>query len=407
MPENRRELRALLVALGLDNFGSGAFLPLTIVFLIRVVHLDVGAAGSLVGLASLVGLLVPAVASRVVDHVGARPLVVVSQLVQGLGMVGLLLAGGPVLASLAVAMSVAGLQLFYSCLSTLVADVAGPGPKDLPFTLVARVRGATFGLGALAGSGIASLGDPAWLRVSVVVNLATFVVAAAILWLGVHPTARVRTPTGGGGPAAVLSSRPFVGLMVVAFCTALPLDFLLSGHAVYVTEYLGVGAWVVGVSIALLTALSSTLGTVAVRLTDRFSRPATQAIGVALLAGWILTSVTALALPQDSRAGILLGSAVLVAVANVVPMARLAAMAEATAPDADKGRFLAVFQYPFSFAQVVAPALTSLLALAAWLPWAVLAAALLVALGVLRWLRTALPGRAVHVEVDHGLAVRR
>jgi hypothetical protein len=125
------------------------------------------------------------------------------------------------------------------------------------------------------------------------------------------------------------------------------------------------------------------------------------------MAGWILTSVTALALPQDSRTGILLGSAVLVAVANVVPVARLAAMAEATAPDADRGRFLAVFQYPFSSAQVVAPALTSLLALAAWLPWAVLAAALLVALGVLRWLRTALPDRAVHVEVDHGLTVRR
>jgi hypothetical protein len=56
---------------------------------------------------------------------------------------------------------------------------------------------------------------------------------------------------------------------------------------------------------------------------------------------------------------------------------------------------------------VVAPALTALLAVAAWLPWAVLAAVLLVALGVLRWLRTALPGRAVHVDVDRALAVRR
>ena len=392
----------LLVALGIDNFGSGLFLPITMLYLVRVVGIDVGTSGVLVAGGAVVGLAVPALASRLVETAGPRLLVAGSQAIQAIGMISYFAAEGAVLATVGAVLSIAGLQLFYSSMSALVVEVVGDGPKDHPFALVTRVRGASFGLGALAGGALASLGDPDWMRAGVALNVVTFAFAVAMLWLGVH-TEEQPQPHGTSDPAEarvrVLSSRPFLGLMVVAFCTTLPLDFFLSGNAIYVTEYLKVEPWVIGFSVALLTAFSSMFGTTAVRLTNRFTRVTTEAIGVCLLLTWTLVSASALYLPAGSRTAVLLALAVLMALANVVPMARLAAMAEATAPVGHKGRFLAMFQYPYSVAQVIGPGLTSLLAVAAWIPWVITAALLMVALGLLGWLRSALPPGAVFVEV--------
>jgi len=53
---------ALLIAFGIDNLGSGLFLPLTLVFVTQVVGLTVAEAGLSVMIGTLAGLAVPAVA---------------------------------------------------------------------------------------------------------------------------------------------------------------------------------------------------------------------------------------------------------------------------------------------------------------------------------------------------------
>ena len=55
---------ALLAALGADNFGSGLFLPLVLVYVIRDVGLPVGTAGSVIAVGTLAGLCMPPVAGR-------------------------------------------------------------------------------------------------------------------------------------------------------------------------------------------------------------------------------------------------------------------------------------------------------------------------------------------------------
>ena len=75
----------LLVALGIDNAGSGLFLPLSLVYATRVVGLPLATAGPLVAVGSLAGLVVPAVAGGVVDRLGAKPMVITSQLLQAAG----------------------------------------------------------------------------------------------------------------------------------------------------------------------------------------------------------------------------------------------------------------------------------------------------------------------------------
>jgi MFS family permease len=90
-----RSRAALLVALGVDNLGTGMFLPLGLVFATRVVGLGLDTAGAVVAAAGLLGFAVPPVAGRLSHRFGPRRVVVLSQLVQAAGAVGYLLAGAP------------------------------------------------------------------------------------------------------------------------------------------------------------------------------------------------------------------------------------------------------------------------------------------------------------------------
>ena len=82
-----RSQAALLLALAIDNVGSGLVLPLGLVYATRVVGLSVDVAGLSVAVGTALGFLVPPVAARLNHRLGPRPVVVLSQLVQAAGAV--------------------------------------------------------------------------------------------------------------------------------------------------------------------------------------------------------------------------------------------------------------------------------------------------------------------------------
>ena len=86
---------ALLTALGVDNFGSGLFLPVVLLYVTRVVGLRLAVAGTVVAVGTVAGLAVPPVAGRLVDRTGPRRVVIAAELVQALGAVTYLAARGP------------------------------------------------------------------------------------------------------------------------------------------------------------------------------------------------------------------------------------------------------------------------------------------------------------------------
>src|SRR5260370_40827665 len=69
----RRNRVALLTALGVDNVGSGLFLPVALLYVTRVVGLPLATAGTVVAAGTMAGLAVPPGAGRLVDRGGARP----------------------------------------------------------------------------------------------------------------------------------------------------------------------------------------------------------------------------------------------------------------------------------------------------------------------------------------------
>ncbi len=400
------------MALALDNLGSGAFLPLTVLYLTRVAGLSLAVAGTVLGAATALGLLVPVVVSAVIDRVGPRRLVLLSQLVQGLAMLAYLTAGvlgtrgaapGLVVATAggAALLGAAGTQVFYSSLFTLVGATAPAGARDRPFAQVEAVRSGAFGLGALLAAGAVATGAGAGLVAAVVGNAASFVVAATVLTrVGVDPVPVARP--GPERPVPPWRHRPFLLLLLVILLTGLATDVFLLGFAVFAVEGLRVAAWLPGVAVALLTAVSAAGTLAVVRLTRTWARTVTVGVGTVLLLGWAVSLVLAPVLPPGLRPAWLLAGAVVLAVAGLFVGTRVLTMAEATAPAAARGRYLATVQYAFNAAQVLAPALVALLAVRPWLPWAAVALAALVALLLLPWLHRILPTAAVRPPDDVG-----
>ncbi|MBN6041677.1 MFS transporter [Amycolatopsis sp. 195334CR] len=387
---------ALLVALAIDNFGTGLFLPLTLVYLTRVVGLPLALAGTVVPLGTVAGLLVPPLAGRLTDRVGARLVVILAQLVQAAGVLTYLLAGSVVTVAVAAVLVAAGQQLFYCALYALVADVAGDVPKDHPFAVVGMVRAASFGAGGLVAAVLLTGFGPVGFRLALGANAATYLVAALVLLLCLRAPSTRFLPPPPRLTAGPLRDRPYLTLILISGLFGLSLDVFLIGVPVFILEQLHGPAWLPGAIIALLTLCTSVGGTLALRLTERLSRIDAMRFGSLLYALWWLGCLGALLVPRAAQPGYLLAVTLIIATANLVFGPRANALAEAAAPRAARGRYLAAFQYAFTAAQVIAPAVVALFSVAVWLPWVVVAACAVLAVFGLSGLAARLPAHAVH-----------
>jgi hypothetical protein len=168
-------------------------------------------------------------------------------------------------------------------------------------------------------------------------------------------------------------------------------DVSLVGLPVYLLD-LDAPLWLPGVVLAAHTALTSTCGTLAVRVTDGRPRTWTLALGAWLAAGWCGLVVAAAALPEEWRTAWFLASVPVMAASALFFGARVNALAVALAPAAARGRHLAAFQYAYTVPGVVAPAVVALFAVE---PWAVVAVCAATGALAFRWLGTRLPADAL------------
>jgi MFS family permease len=390
----------LLIALGVDNLGSGLFLPVTLLYVIRVVGLPLAVAGTVVAAGTVAGLSVPAVAGRLVDRVGALPVVVGAEVLQALGAVAYLAAHGVAVVAAAAVLLAAGQQLFYSSLFALISDVAGAGPKDRPFAVAAVVRSACFSLGGLAAGALLSVTGQAAYRIAVVADAVSFAGCALLLALLVRvPRPNGRNPreaTRGRGP---LSDRVFLAVIVATGLVALPGDFYLVGISVYAIRELHTRPWLPGASIALLAGLNSVGATLALRLTRGLQRTTVLIVGAGLFVICCGICAAAVLVAPGWRPAQLLVATVVLAAAGMLFM-RANALAEAIAPAAVRGRYLAAFQYAFTVPGVAAPAVVALFSAAVWLPWLIVGACAGLAMLLLRWLSGRLPANALRPALD-------
>jgi hypothetical protein len=274
------------------------------------------------------------------------------------------------------------------------------------------VRSACFGLGGLAVGGLLTSVGPAAYRIAVAGDAASFAACAALLAAFVRVPSRSRAvaaPGLGGlaGGHRLRSDRPFLALIVVAGLMALTVDFFVAGVPVFVLVRLHGPSWLPGTILALVTALMSVGGTAALRATRRLSRITTLQVAAVLYVLWCLASVAAIIVPPGGRAVVLLAATVMLGCGCLLSGPRGVALAEAAAPPPARGRYLAAYQYAFTIAGIVAPALVALYSVALWLPWLLVACCAAAAIAALSELRPRLERRVRVIAAETAPATAR
>jgi hypothetical protein len=249
------------------------------------------------------------------------------------------------------------------------------------------VRAACFGVGGLLAAWLLTIGA---LRFAVVLNAGSFLVCALLLAVWVRAP---HVPAADAGRGRL--SRRFLLLILLTGCVALGTDFFLVGLPVYVLD-LGAPSWLPGVLIGLHTAVTSTCGTLVVRMTHRLPRTTTLAVGAWLLVLSCALCLAAVWVPASWRTTWLVGAALVLAASSLFFGARVNALAVALAPAAARGRHLAAFQYAFTVPGVVAPAVVALFAAGVWVPWLVVAGCAGVGAVAFRWFGARLPAEALN-----------
>jgi MFS family permease len=421
-----RGRRGLIVAILIDNLGTGIFLPFAVLYATVTAHIPIATTGLVLSLCAACALPTAPVAGALVDRYGARRLVVIANLLQALGFAGYPLIWTPAMLFVCGCAVAVGNQAYFAANGSLIAQIAEPDQRARWFALLGACRSAGLGGGALlSGIALALLSGGGY-QLLAEANALSFVVAAILIARVATPGVRsaiARTTTAGivrvngesslarraltaaktvGGYRAVLRDGPFLGftatnvafsLIVLSFSIALP---------IYILGPLHLPIWAPGVVFSVNTALAVTAQTTVARWCERYRRTRALAFSAGLFTLAMLLLAGLAYAPH--RAGgwngwALLGLAValLVYSAAVLIMAPLknALIADA-APDALRGRYLAFYHLSWSVASTIGPAsLTALLALGGGWLWLALAGVALVALLALCHLDHRLPLHAV------------
>lgn len=400
-PAVDRSRFALVAGLAIDNYGSGLFLPLALLYATRVVGLDVETAGAVVAVATMLAFAVPPLAGRLTHRFGPRFVVISAQLLQGAGALGYLVASDAGGVFVAAALLAVGTTTFYCSVFVLIADASTNQRKERPFALVAMVRSAAFGLGGLSAAIVLTWESDVALRWLVGLDALTFAVAAVLLavFVDTEPVDHGTAPA--VGLLTVLRDKSYLALIASACLVGgLAVDFALVATPIFILEVLDGPAWLPGALLASGTVLSSVF---AVRVVDAFRgyrRTRSLQVGAWIYVAWGLLTMVMIWLPAGWLVPYAFATWVLMVAGSKVFFPVSGALSEALPPKADRAGYMATYQYAFTTAQVLAPAVVALFVVSAWLPWAVVAASSLAGVLMLGWL-----GGAVPTTVDRPTAV--
>jgi MFS family permease len=385
----------LLVALGIDSFGSGVAGPLMLLFYVRVAGIPLGTAGVTLTVAGLFGLAAPVIVARVIDRLGSRNTVIGSQIAQAAAYAGLLFARSLWSVFLCALLAALGNRAFWSSIFSLISDVSELRERDRWFGLAGMIQSAGVAVGALAAGGLLALGGTEPFLAGVAANAVSFAVAG---WLLTRLRVRhgSQRQVSGGTAVRVRDDRPF--MILIGINTALALCSMLIGLGlpVFVAEALPAPEWIAGVLLALVSVVLATGQTLVVRFSEHRRRTRVMVVGAVLWCAWGLSWAGLLHVPAWVVVpGLVLG-ALLFAAADLLHAATSNALAAAASPEAGRGRYLSYWQYSWTLASIVAPAFfAQLFSVRPEYPWLVTALLAAVAGGALLAIERKLPAAAV------------
>ncbi len=366
--------RLFLVAMIIDALGSGIFLPFTLLFFVQAAGLPLVKVGIAVSAASAVSLPATFLFGWVVDRCGPRGLLVLANAGRCLVYACYqLIHSAPELFVAVLAASLCD-KAYWSAHRPFVAAISVPGERGRWFGVISALRNLGLGLGALAGGVLISVDGAVGLRALVLVNAASFAVAALLLsrersgsaqeGRSAQPAKHDGASSAGQGIIAptwrmVLRDWPFLSVVAakLAFVAcALSITLVLP---LYLIRNAGLPGWIAGTVFAVNCTLVVIAQSGVVHAIEPRSR--ISAIG---LAGLLYAAAGAVLWSDDALAA----SAVVAVAATIAVVGMLIytcgemivsptsdALATDLAPPSARGRYLSVYQLSWSVGGVIAP----------------------------------------------------
>ncbi|KQZ02945.1 Multidrug resistance protein MdtH [Streptomyces sp. ADI97-07] len=333
--------------------------PLTLV--------QVGAALTTAGLLALpAGPLV----GGLVDRYGAKPVLQAANVAQALGFAGYLLVDQTWQIAICAWLNSAGRAVSFSCYGVTVTALAAPGQRERWFGLLGSVRNLGYALGGLLSAVAISFGAHGVHTAIVVVNALSYVTAYVLI----RAVPNIRPEAGqdaAGGWGRVLRDRRYLSLVAHQLCFAISLFVLNIAIPVYAVDVLGLPGWTAG-AVFSLNALMVGFGQgVVVRwLRGRIRSRVLVAGHACFAAGYLLFLAADRSAALALAVGVVLLGAVSYTFGEILGGPITSTVAAESAPDALRGRYLALNQLAVTVAGAVSPAaLSALLSMGASAMW--------------------------------------
>ncbi|MEU3559791.1 MFS transporter [Kitasatospora sp. NPDC006786] len=356
-----RRQRRLFLSVAIDTFGSGVFLPLSLLFFVTVQHFPAAAAGTAVTVGSIASFAVVPLCGRLVQAAGPKSCLLVSNVLTALGY-GLFFAAGNLPAVTAVSFLVtAADRLYGAAWPTLVARFAKPAELTEWFSAVTVLKTTSLGVGTLGATALMALAGGDGLRVALALNSASSLLAAVLL-LGVAVPAAERPSrrAARSNTRAALRDRPFMSL--VASQTLLSAAWLIPTVAfpVYLVASLHQAAWWPTVVVAVRYATATTLQMRISRRLSGWSRSRVLRLSIGAVAVAIALTATVSTAPHALQGPLAVLVAAVLALAELASKPTAAAAAVAMAPKGDEGPYMSLFQLTWTVSYAVGPAVIGL-----------------------------------------------
>ena len=365
--------RSFVAAMAIDSVAAGVFQPATMIFLLATTHLGLPAIGTALTVAGLLALPVGVWSGRVVDELGPKPVLMLSNVAQTVGVAGYLVLHSfwGVVACAWVASS--GRGVFFGTFGVALSAIAGPSERERWFGRIGGIRNLGQAAGGLVAGAALAVGTHAAYTALIVLTAASFLGAVPLMRHVPRPTREGDAPAQlPQSWATVLRDRPYWIVVAHWMTFAFSGNVLTVAIPVYAAVVLGLPGWVAGAAFTVNTLLIGFGQNAVVRRLDGRVRSRVMAAShFGYAAGYVVLLGASLTHGAVAIGIVMVGVAVYT-LGETIGWPVSSALAAEAAPAEVRGRYLALFQLSGSSVGAAAPVILSgLLALGAaatWLP---------------------------------------
>jgi MFS family permease len=358
-----RPVLRLVLGNAVSAFGTGLTLPLLLIYLHRVRHIELATTGLLLAVPGIVGLVAVPVSGVLMDRIGARRVLAAAMVLLATAQVGLAFVHSAGWAVPVLMLQGIALGPTFPAYNTLIADLTSGEAQQRAFAVNFTALNAFIGLGGLVSGAVVDIAEPLTFQALFLGNALATASAAAIVLSISEPDRHARTVQNGRpvGYRQVIASpllrRALVLTLLLALTGYAALD---SGLPAYANVVSGVSAKVIALSLAANTLLIVLAQLPVLRLLRGRRRTwAVAAVGLIWCVSWVLFGFSALPSSTAARDALVLVFAALFGLGETFMAPSMAPLVNAIAPEEVRGRANALTSGMYSVAFVISPVISA------------------------------------------------